>query len=233
MNVVLDAMLFLYLSLLCREVEANANCSNSKIKENAFIQLQEDFLSSPCIKNKVPPATYGPKLVNVSFTPYRIISVDEIRQSLSLVGQMLVEWWLDTPLWTPRDFCNMTQLHIPTEVMWTPAIVYSQTDDEDVWMTMPTRLEVNHDGVVRANIPNIFNVFCHLDLADFPFDSHTCEMSIIEIYGYKVGEGDYSYLDQVSGNLKWQSGEWILTDHGCDLVAVSIYTYRMIYTLYA
>lgn len=203
----------------------DANCSNKQTLQDAHVQLRKQFSAHPAAEYKLPPDAYGgpsSRSVNVSVAIYRIVGVDEIQQVLTLVGQILVEWWLDTPtMWDPQDFCNLTRLHVPTADLWSPTLLYQQTADPDnVEVHMPSKLEVRHDGKVTATEPSIYSIFCHLDLADFPFDTHRCNTTIIEINDYDVLLGDLSYFTQVLDTLAWPDGEWMLEDSGCDNMQV-------------
>ncbi|KGL86104.1 5-hydroxytryptamine receptor 3A, partial [Charadrius vociferus] len=86
------------------------------------------------------------------------------------------EWKNTFATWDPQDFCNISQIVLPTNTYWSPPIfilerVNGQNSNLDYMVVM-------HNGSFNATQPFQVTLTCSLMILKFPFDTQTCNLSI-------------------------------------------------------
>ncbi|KAF2368044.1 Neurotransmitter-gated ion-channel ligand-binding domain [Trinorchestia longiramus] len=86
------------------------------------------------------------------------------------------EWRDHKFQWDPNEYGGVTELYVPSEIIWLPDIVlYNNADGEYIVTTM-TKAVLHYDGRVVWNPPAIFKSSCEIDVSYFPFDQQYCFM---------------------------------------------------------
>uniref|UniRef100_H3B8F1 Neurotransmitter-gated ion-channel ligand-binding domain-containing protein n=1 Tax=Latimeria chalumnae TaxID=7897 RepID=H3B8F1_LATCH len=86
-------------------------------------------------------------------------------------------WFNEFLVWDPADFDGMERIALPVEFLWRPDFYFYEFMGEDASPYVPY-LYVNHNGVVTYIVPSKLVTSCHLDVFYFPFDTHTCTLTI-------------------------------------------------------
>uniref|UniRef100_A0A0K0EVU7 Neuronal acetylcholine receptor subunit alpha-10-like n=1 Tax=Strongyloides venezuelensis TaxID=75913 RepID=A0A0K0EVU7_STRVS len=139
------------------------------------IKLYRDLLRDyepdvrPSIRHDMP--------INVTFTftLTQLIDVDEKNQIITTNG-WINQMWNDYKLiWDPREYDNITNIHIAYDKLWKPDIIlYNNADSEYTKSILSTNLIVNYQGNVTWISAGIFKSSCPLDVRYYPFDSQNC-----------------------------------------------------------
>uniref|UniRef100_A0A674BIK1 Cholinergic receptor nicotinic alpha 4 subunit n=2 Tax=Salmo trutta TaxID=8032 RepID=A0A674BIK1_SALTR len=142
----------------------------------------------------------------------QLIDVDEKNQMM-ITNVWVKQEWNDYKLsWNPKEYENVTSMHIPSHLIWRPDIVLYNNADGDFSVTHLTKAHLFHDGRIKWVPPAIYKSSCSIDVTFFPFDQQNCTM--------KFGSWTYdrTKIDLISmaGNVDqmdyWESGEWVLVD---------------------
>uniref|UniRef100_A0AAZ3R6P1 Uncharacterized protein n=1 Tax=Oncorhynchus tshawytscha TaxID=74940 RepID=A0AAZ3R6P1_ONCTS len=142
----------------------------------------------------------------------QLIDVDEKNQMM-ITNVWVKHEWNDYKLcWNPKEYENVTSMHIPSHLIWRPDIVLYNNADGDFSVTHLTKAHLFHDGRIKWVPPAIYKSSCSIDVTFFPFDQQNCTM--------KFGSWTYdrTKIDLISmaGNVDqmdyWESGEWVLVD---------------------
>ncbi|XP_005092895.1 acetylcholine receptor subunit alpha-type unc-38-like [Aplysia californica] len=185
--------------------------------EEAYIQLRQHLLSKQSIIHRVPPFAYGPREISLSFTPFQVLNVDEIQQSVDLSSMIIMSWRLNNSLWQPADYNGLDRLFMNSDLMWTPTVVTPKATANPK-IEIPSFVEVYYNGTVVVDIPGKLSTLCYLDLANYPFDAHTCAVAFVEPSDFDVMPANYSIL-VASGLSEYfsTSAEWMLEGNSCKL----------------
>uniref|UniRef100_A0A914W783 Uncharacterized protein n=1 Tax=Plectus sambesii TaxID=2011161 RepID=A0A914W783_9BILA len=123
-----------------------------------------------------PAANHSSPLnVTFGFSLTQIIDVDERNQILT-TNTWVNQNWVDYKLrWDPKEYGNITVMHIPHQRLWRPDIVlYNNADSHYTTSVMSTDIFVNYDGNVTWLAAAIFKSSCHMNVRYYPFDEQTC-----------------------------------------------------------
>uniref|UniRef100_H3B7V8 Neurotransmitter-gated ion-channel ligand-binding domain-containing protein n=1 Tax=Latimeria chalumnae TaxID=7897 RepID=H3B7V8_LATCH len=169
-----------------------------------------------------------PTQINVSLTIHEILGVNEKTHFLITFVWVKLLWFNEFLVWDPVDFDGMERIALPVEFLWRPDFYFYEFIGpghmgEDASPHVPY-LYVNHNGVVTYVVPSKLVTSCHLDVFYFPFDTHTCTLTIgpyLSIVN-DITMGHHStpqelFLKSLE-HIK-ESGEWELTDFDSELLS--------------
>ncbi|NWU64384.1 5HT3A protein, partial [Pterocles burchelli] len=89
------------------------------------------------------------------------------------------EWKNPFATWDPRDFCNISKIVLPMGAYWSPSIfIIERVNGQN---SNPEYMTVTHSGVFYATQPFQATLTCSLMIFKFPFDTQTCNLSIISL----------------------------------------------------
>uniref|UniRef100_A0AC34FI13 Uncharacterized protein n=1 Tax=Panagrolaimus sp. ES5 TaxID=591445 RepID=A0AC34FI13_9BILA len=120
--------------------------------------------------------------------------------------------WFDYKLiWSPHDFENITQMHIPYHKVWRPDIIlYTNADSEYAKSVMSTDVIVTYDGNVTWSTAGIYKSSCHLDVRYYPFDQQNCKLKYAS-WAYDGTKIDIILTSNTGDQSNYMtSTEWIL-----------------------
>ncbi|XP_068243522.1 acetylcholine receptor subunit alpha-L1 [Palaemon carinicauda] len=107
--------------------------------------------------------------------------------------------------WDPEEYGGVTELYVPSEIIWLPDIVlYNNADGEYIITTM-TKAVLHHNGHVHWSPPAIFKSSCEIDVRYFPFDQQDCFMKFGS-WTYDGFQVDLKHLDQSTGTERVEVG---------------------------
>ncbi|XP_033885447.2 5-hydroxytryptamine receptor 3C-like [Acipenser ruthenus] len=172
---ILAQVLIAALGLLLQGEAAAAvtlNCSNPNA-ESLLKALEMSVFQRKAIRPVV--SLQSPTQVNVSFTLYAILGVDEKIQTMTTFIWQVLEWNMEIVQWDPVQ-CGTHNISIPSENIWVPDILINEFMDEDRSPKTPY-LYLKHNGNVYYDIPVRVVSSCTMDIFNFPFDVQNCSLS--------------------------------------------------------
>ncbi|KAK6483755.1 5-hydroxytryptamine receptor 3C-like [Huso huso] len=172
---ILAQVLIAALGLLLQGEAAAAvtlNCSNPNA-ESLLKALEMSVFQRKAIRPVV--SLQSPTQVNVSFTLYAILGVDEKIQTMTTFIWQVLEWNMEIVEWDPVQ-CGTHNISIPSENIWVPDILINEFMDEDRSPKTPY-LYLKHNGNVYYDIPVRVVSSCTMDIFNFPFDVQNCSLS--------------------------------------------------------
>ncbi|XP_041125876.1 5-hydroxytryptamine receptor 3C-like [Polyodon spathula] len=170
------AQVFIVALGLLLQGEADAaltlNCSNPNA-ESLLKALEMSVFQRKAIRPVV--SLRSPTQVNVSFTLYAILGVDEKIQTMTTFIWQVLEWNMEIVEWDPVQ-CGTDNISIPSENIWVPDILINEFMDEDRSPKTPY-LYLKHNGNVYYDMPVRVVSSCTMDIFTFPFDVQNCSLS--------------------------------------------------------
>ncbi|XP_072000219.1 5-hydroxytryptamine receptor 3A-like [Engystomops pustulosus] len=124
-----------------------------------------------------PTLNYSrPTSVNISFTIYAVLGVNEKSQILTTFLWLRLFWYHEFLTWTPEKCGSVEKISLPVEDIWTPDIIVYEFIDEDKSQRTPF-VYVNHTGRVRYDRMLRVVSSCNLGIFNFPFDVQNCSLT--------------------------------------------------------
>ncbi|CAH1802889.1 unnamed protein product [Owenia fusiformis] len=124
-------------------------------------------------------------------------------------------YWNDIRLlWNPKDYGNITRLHLKTTEVWTPDIVLHNSLNEEFSSlheyanTIP--VIVHHNGDITWLFPGVIKTSCDFEIALFPFDTQKCAL-YFGSWTYNGNELNTYPMDakRDTQSFTFPNGEWI------------------------
>nr|DBA26327.1 TPA: hypothetical protein GDO54_010603 [Pyxicephalus adspersus] len=151
---------------------AELQCSGSEAGPS-YESLQTVFDRKPFR----PTLNYSrPTSVNISFTIYAVLGVNEKSQILTTFLWLRMFWQHEFLTWTPAKCGAVEKISLPVEQIWTPDIIVYEFIDEDKSQRTPF-VYVNHTGRVRYDKMLRVVSSCNLGIFHFPFDVQNCSLT--------------------------------------------------------
>ncbi|CAF0846336.1 unnamed protein product [Didymodactylos carnosus] len=171
----------LYLCLLicvtyvqCEPSEAASNCTGYY---NCKILLYDQLIKQS--RSSLRPVKNELEKINVSieFSFVRLISVNEEDSLLQIHARINQTWNASLLSWNPLNYFNVTGIHVPAHLVWTPKISlvnqHSAVDNEE-----NNFIFVQSIGRFEFNYLAILTIPCDFDLQRFPFDQQICSFKL-------------------------------------------------------
>ena len=133
---------------------------------------------------RAPPNNGSPTLVHVIFKVERFVAIDDVSETFSVIGTIMVSWYVDT----------CTELEIPetervltgnSDTLWTPHLHFTNAansmslhgdeyaDDLEIVVTKNASKPML---IFYFSKTGTFQAKCPLDLGKFPFDGQQCRI---------------------------------------------------------
>ncbi|KAM8953074.1 5-hydroxytryptamine receptor 3A-like [Pelodytes ibericus] len=124
-----------------------------------------------------PTLNYSrPTSVNISFTIYAVLGVNEKSQILTTFLWLRMFWQHEFLTWIPDKCGGIEKISLPVEDIWTPDIIVYEFIDEDKAQRTPF-VYVNHTGRIRYDRMLRVVSSCNLGIFNFPFDVQNCSLT--------------------------------------------------------
>eukprot|EP00079_Xenopus_tropicalis_P035761 XP_017949532.1 PREDICTED: uncharacterized protein htr3c [Xenopus tropicalis] len=168
-------------------------------------------------KSLRPTLNYSrPTSVNISFTIYAVLGVNEKSQILTTFLWLRMFWYNEFLTWMPAHCGSVEKISLPVEDIWTPDIVVYEFIDEDKSQRTPF-VYVNHTGRIRYDRMLRVVSSCNLGIFNFPFDVQNCSLTFGSYMhtGRDIRLGLALPVNQILKNsLQYleTSGEWELVN---------------------
>ncbi|KAK5968696.1 Proton-gated ion channel subunit pbo-6, partial [Trichostrongylus colubriformis] len=137
-----------------------------------------------------------------------IHTVHELKQIMIVLVYVVEEWEDPTLSWDPTNFSGLRETWLPEEAIWVPdIIVFNMLNHQELLHSVRSPIRVQYTGRVTFSYPAIYSVMCRIGIAQFPFDSQTCELRIAS-WGYgedklQLNATRKPYLQHYSANEEW------------------------------
>uniref|UniRef100_A0A671XC29 Uncharacterized protein n=2 Tax=Sparus aurata TaxID=8175 RepID=A0A671XC29_SPAAU len=179
-----------------------------------------------------------PIIVTLDVVLYAILNVREKDQQL--VPYIWIDmWWKNEFIsWDPNDFCNITSITLPTELLWKPDITIEEMTEMDRTPPNPF-LIISNDGEIEITDNKVPVSACRMRVYKFPFDIQTCNLSFksfvhtdkeIQLVGYL----NSSEIVEWTHKLMHNQYEWLfvnLTVHRNNISYFHLNQSVVIYTI--
>ncbi|XP_014858524.1 PREDICTED: 5-hydroxytryptamine receptor 3A-like [Poecilia mexicana] len=151
-------------------------------------------------------------VVKLDIIVYAILAVVEKTQTFVPFIWTSVQWNNEFISWDPAQFCGITHISVPKDLLWTPDLfIYEMIEKDD----SPRYLNVmvNFDGTIIAGDDIRVVTTCKMDVHKFPFDTQECSLSIgSSVYCEKemriLPSSNSSRVTQFSQQIMKTQGEW-------------------------
>ncbi|CAG5131325.1 unnamed protein product [Candidula unifasciata] len=115
--------------------------------------------------------------VSLDFSLTSIFDVDDVKQQISVMATVTVQWIDKNLVWNASDYGGINRMFLNQQQIWSPEVYAESGDNSVILFTLPTQHAVRSDG--RVTFTSVGNVQspCSLDLTCFPYDTQTCTKS--------------------------------------------------------
>ncbi|XP_010577770.1 PREDICTED: 5-hydroxytryptamine receptor 3A-like [Haliaeetus leucocephalus] len=163
-----------------------------------------------------------PVEVKMDFMLVAILSVVEKLQTVTFYIVLNLEWENTFVTWDPQDFCNISEIVLPTDTYWSPTIfilerVNGQNSNLDY-------MAITHNGSFKSTQPFQVTLTCSLMIFKFPFDTQTCNLSVASFL-YPVTDLVMK-TKRTPAEMMKDSQSYFLTDGEWKFTNLSIIEYR-------
>ncbi|GFN81676.1 neuronal acetylcholine receptor subunit alpha-3 [Plakobranchus ocellatus] len=192
---------------------------SNQTKLKTMLSLHSRLTQRCGVPKSLPPMSYfSPEMkwnVGLSFQPLQVVTVDEIEMSVTFSSYVILTWTDRSLSWDPTRNGGITVIQMVREDIWTPNIIVPKTTTRSgVELQLPKKVSVYSDGTVVVPSPNFISTLCHLDMKNFPFDSHSCSVVFLEqefFLNMTVFEAETSDVKEYFGT----NAGWIVDEEGC------------------
>ncbi|XP_043926701.1 5-hydroxytryptamine receptor 3C-like [Protopterus annectens] len=202
-------------------VFSQINCSGSI---ESFLDSFQDIFEKKPFR---PVLSYDhPTHVNISFSLYAVLGVNEKVQILTTFLWFVMYWENEFIGWDPNECGGISQISVSTENIWLPDILINEFMDEDTSPTTPY-LYVNYRGRIKYEKPMRVVSSCSLDIFNFPFDMQNCSLTF-SAYLHTAADITIGLakpaqeISDVSKTLIQTKGEWQLCGISAEEIKVEL-----------
>ncbi|KAL4225526.1 hypothetical protein ACF0H5_016214 [Mactra antiquata] len=179
--------------------------------------LHHDLLTRSNYSKHVRPQLdqSKPTIINVTFDLVSIRELDEILGKLSIVGIIWMIWEDPRLTWNPADYGNTMVTRLEMREVWKPDLIIAHPIESISAVGFdhyhyPIRAYAN--GIALWAPGDVMTTTCKIDVAYYPFDTQTCEISFIP-WGARSNEMMLKAVQkEISTRFFVGNGEWDLTN---------------------
>ncbi|XP_054898953.1 5-hydroxytryptamine receptor 3A-like [Poeciliopsis prolifica] len=167
---------------------------------------------------------------------YAILDVKETDQTFVAYVWIYMDWENDYTKWNKDDFCGISDIIVPTGLLWKPDMTIEEMIEKDKAPPSPF-LKIHSNGLVEFSNDQIVISTCKMHVHKFPFDIQTCNITF-KSYLYGEHELQVNVLGNRSVISKWaqkmmsKDFEWLLVDMSVTSYSVNHYGYDQTVVVY-
>ncbi|XP_050960298.1 5-hydroxytryptamine receptor 3A-like [Labeo rohita] len=156
-----------------------------------------------------------PAIIYVDLYVTSIINVNEKDQSLTTQVKTITAWPDSNMKWDKTLFCGMETFVAPKNMFWTPDIGIIESIKTEFGTKESPYVKLIHLGVIASSDILALTTACRMDLYRFPFDSHSCNITL-QSTAYSIQEiriikfSDTTWITIQSKKTFHTQGEWEL-----------------------
>ncbi|XP_023287131.1 5-hydroxytryptamine receptor 3A-like [Seriola lalandi dorsalis] len=118
-----------------------------------------------------------PTVVELDIILYAILAVIEKTQTFIPFVWATMMWNNEHISWDPAQFCGITQVSVPRDMLWRPDLFIYEMIQKDESPQNPY-MHVSYNGMVTSEEDVKVVSTCKMDVHKFPFDTQRCNISI-------------------------------------------------------
>ncbi|MGH0129239.1 UNVERIFIED_CONTAM: hypothetical protein FKN15_024699 [Acipenser sinensis] len=100
-----------------------------------------------------------------------------VYMDLTLYSILAVIWQNEFISWDPSEFCGISKILVPKELMWIPDIsIYEFSTDGTTFPDLPY-LTIDNNGKVEMFYSRRVVSTCNINVHQFPFDTQNCNLT--------------------------------------------------------
>ncbi|KAM4624587.1 5-hydroxytryptamine receptor 3A-like [Polymixia lowei] len=155
-------------------------------------------------------------MVKLDIILYAILAVIEKTQTFIPFIWVAMMWNNERISWDPSQFCGITQISLPKEMLWKPDLFIYEMTEKDNAPKSPY-LIVSHDGIVSLEDDLKVVSTCRMDIHKFPFDTQSCNITVSSAIHTAdelrlIPYSNSSRATQFSRKVMQDQGEWEFLD---------------------
>ncbi|XP_058627073.1 5-hydroxytryptamine receptor 3A-like isoform X1 [Onychostoma macrolepis] len=156
-----------------------------------------------------------------------IIDVNEKAQSLMTQVRLITAWMNRNMGWNSNEFCEMRTFSGRKDKVWTPDIVIVESIKTEFGTKESPYLQFYDYGYTVLSDILALTSACKMDLHKFPFDIHSCNMTL-QSSAYSIEElkvltfTDPNWVTHESKQSFQAQGEWELVNINIDKSNISV-----------
>ncbi|KAH9488924.1 hypothetical protein Btru_058749 [Bulinus truncatus] len=181
---------------------------------NDTMAIMKDRLNKDTYHTDVRPLMNQKEilLVTVQFELVSIVEVNEVTQSFTCNGFVVMHWVDQLVAWKPEDYGGQIMIHPVPEDIWRPRVILGNTlADRDLFKDDKAPVYVHFNGSVTWGPGGLFHTSCHLSMSKYPFDIHDCVIQLTAMMQVAT-EMQFVVSSKVGLKLYTSHPEWSLTD---------------------
>ncbi|KAL6476291.1 hypothetical protein MHYP_G00147900 [Metynnis hypsauchen] len=155
-------------------VQALSNCSYQAVQE--YLGLDKDNIKMTSLRPVFNWKT--PTHVSADLYISSITEVNAKAQTFSPLVYLEMGWVNEFTKWNPSDFCGITVMSVPKEMLWIPDVIVMESIRTEYSTQEALFLKVKSTGVVAFVQAYIMTTACKMDLFRFPFDTQSCTLTL-------------------------------------------------------
>ncbi|KAH3889722.1 hypothetical protein DPMN_013784 [Dreissena polymorpha] len=190
-------------------------------------------------KNTRPAVNHSfPTEVNVSFSLFQLVDVDEAMGKLSISGQLIMEWYDHRMSWNPIDYGGVNTITVPSSATWKPDLVLTEPIDNAIafghafghmqsWVTV----RYLYDGKAIFAPAGVISSVCNISVYLYPFDEHEC---VINLFPWGMNKQEIvlntNTTQLLNISIFSEDPEWILdrNETSTGVMFDNIFCYRVV-----
>nr|XP_043870401.1 5-hydroxytryptamine receptor 3A-like [Solea senegalensis] len=134
-----------------------------------------------------PVADYSvPTYIFMELYVYTILEVREKDQIFVPYVWFTLEWQNDFILWEPDQFCGISNLSVPAELIWKPDLTVEEATENDKSKPNPY-VTILFNGTTGIIYNHVLVSTCKMQVFRFPFDTQSCNLTFRSV----IHSGEY------------------------------------------
>ncbi|XP_016523261.1 5-hydroxytryptamine receptor 3A-like, partial [Poecilia formosa] len=207
-------------------------CSYQNVLDHLHLtKANETFTMSRPVKDHT-----NKTVLYLEMIVYAILDVKETDQTFIAYVWIYMEWGNDYILWNKDDFCGISEVIVPTEVLWKPDITIEEMIEKDKAPQSPF-LKIHSNGTIEFRNDQIVISACRMHVYKFPFDIQKCNITF-KSYLYAEHElqieieKNSSVISMWSREIMATEFEWVFVDMTVTNSTVNHYGYNQTIVIY-
>ncbi|KAG7506623.1 5-hydroxytryptamine receptor 3A-like [Solea senegalensis] len=221
-----------FLFLLMDGASSKENCSYQDVLNHLNLNYNNKlfYMTRPVINYTTVTE------VNLDLLLYAILEMKE-KEQLFVPYVWITMWWNNDYIsWNPDEFCGISSLSVPTEIMWKPDLTIEETIEKDSAPPSPY-VTITSRGNVELTNDQVLVSTCRMQVYRFPFDTQSCNLTFksfihsdeeIKLVYY----GNSSAATEESRELMRTQSEWLFINITVTSQTIQYYSFNQTLVIY-
>lgn len=148
----------------------------------------------------------------ISMNILNLKEINAVEGTVTISVYFTLQWDDFNLKWTPSSFNNTEYVILPTDQVWKPPLINSNTAKEfSMFGNTNSYVIIHNSGIVTWQPGHQLEFSCNIDTTYFPFDTQKCTLDVIA-WGYNMGD---IYFTPTRSNIDTihyvENSEWDMT----------------------